>query len=364
MGPHGEVIAIRNGDLEQHVSAAVAYAVWQYWQATRDGAFLLGCGAEMLLETARFWASRARLEADGLHHIRNVIGPDEYHEGVDDNAYTNCMARWNIERGLETAALLGRRWPQHWSELATNLNLAGDELEAWRTVAASMFLPQDPAGLLEQFAGYFGLEDIDLSAFAARTAPLDVLLGAERTRRSQVIKQADVLMLMALLPDVFPQAVQERNFDYYEPRCGHGSSLSPPIYCLVAARLGRIEVAERYFQETAAIDLNDSMGNSAAGLHMGALGGLSQAAVFGFGGLRFRQDGLAFTPHLPEGWHRLHFPLRWRSRRLTVDISRERQVLEVSLKQGRPLKIYAGTASYRVEQGQPVVVPLQGEGWV
>jgi trehalose/maltose hydrolase-like predicted phosphorylase len=363
MGPHGEVIAIRNGDLEQHISAAVAFATWQHWQATHDVDFLVRCGGEIVLEAARFWASRARKETDGLHHIRNVIGPDEYHEGVDDNAYTNYMARWNIERGLETACLLELRWPQRWRELAARLNLADDELEAWRSIAASVFLPQgSSSGLIEQFSGFFGLEDIDLSASAARAAPMDVLLGPERTRRSQVIKQADVLMLMALLPDAFSEPVKERNFDYYESRCGHGSSLSPPVHSLVAARLGRTEVAERYFQETAAIDLSDSMGNSAAGLHMGALGGLWQAAVFGFGGVKLEEDGLRFTPHLPDNWQQLRFPLRWRGRGLSVTISREGQVLEVRLAYGRPIKVYAGAASYRLEHRRPVVAPLQGQG--
>jgi trehalose/maltose hydrolase-like predicted phosphorylase len=357
--PHGEVIAIRNGDLEQHVSSAVAYGTWQYWQATRDVEFLHDVGAEILLETARFWASRAQREDDGLFHIRGVIGPDEYHEAVDDNAYTNYLARWNLERGLETAGLLSKRWPGRWQELKAKLALGELEIEDRRNVAASLFLPLEPeSGLIEQFSGYLGLEDIDMASFETRTAPMDVLLGTQRTRRSQVIKQADVLMLMALLPEAFPQAIKERNFDYYEPRCGHGSSLSPPIHALVAAHLGRLDLAERYFHQTAAIDLSDSMGNSAAGLHLGALGGLWQAAVFGFGGLRPHQNGLEINPRLPASWLSLRFPLRWRARRLTVEISQEHKLMEVSLKQGKPMSIYADNASFRVEMGQPVVVPL------
>jgi len=359
IGPRGEVIAIRSGDLEHHVSAAVAYAVWQYWQATHDVDFLLRYGAEILLETARFWASRCRLEEDGLYHIRNVIGPDEYHEGVDDNAYNNCLAAWNIERGLETADLLARRWPERWQDLAGELRLNAAELERWHSTATAMRIPRDPrTALLEQFAGYFGLEQVDLSDFAARTAPMDVLLGAERTRRSQVIKQADVTMLLALLPEVFTPESRKHNFEYYESRCGHGSSLSPPIHAWVAARLGLMELAMRYFRETAAIDLNDSMGNSASGLHMAALGGLWQATVFGFGGLTLRADGLSFEPHLPEGWNRLCFPVQWRRRRLTVELSRTRQALEVKLEHGSPMTIYAGGAAHRLAQGKPVVAPL------
>jgi trehalose/maltose hydrolase-like predicted phosphorylase len=358
LGPRAEVIAIRSGDLEHHVSAAVAYAVWQYWQATRDVDFLLQYGAEILLETARFWASRCRLEGDG-YHIRNVIGPDEYHEDVDDNAYTNRLAVWNIERGLETADLLARRWPERCHNLTAELRLNSAELERWRSAATAMRVLVDPkTALLEQFEGYFGLEQIDLSVFAGRTAPMDVLLGPERTRRSQVIKQADVTMLMALLPEAFTPESSRNNFQYYEVRCGHGSSLSPPIHAWVAARLGLIDIAMRYFRETAAIDLNDSMSNSASGLHMAALGGLWQATVFGFGGLALHEDGLSLEPHLPEGWNRLCFPVQWRRRRLTVELSRARQVLEVKLERGSPMTIYAGGVSHRLAEGTPVVVAL------
>ena len=125
IGPDRMVVAVLCGRQEQHISADVAYAVWQYWQATGDDDFLLEAGAEILLETGRFWASRAGLEADGCCHIRGVIGPDEYHEDIDDNAYTNVMARWNIRRALDIAALLRERWPARWTSLAGRLASGG-----------------------------------------------------------------------------------------------------------------------------------------------------------------------------------------------------------------------------------------------
>src|SRR4029077_1715112 len=115
IGPDGNLVEVLCGTQEQHISADIAYAVWQYWEATGDDDFMRDAGAEILLETARFWASRAGLEADGKRHIRDVIGPDEYHEHIDDNAYTNVMARWNIRRGIEMAALLRARWPERWA---------------------------------------------------------------------------------------------------------------------------------------------------------------------------------------------------------------------------------------------------------
>ncbi|HWO72587.1 MAG TPA: glycoside hydrolase family 65 protein, partial [Dehalococcoidia bacterium] len=140
LGPHGEVIAIRNGDLEKHVSAAIPYAVWRYWLATHDEDFLLRGGAEVMLETARFWASCARLEPDGQFHIRHVIGPDEYHEDVDDNAYTNYMARWTIERAIDTARLLSERHPPEWRDLAAKTGLTDQELADWERVASALYL--------------------------------------------------------------------------------------------------------------------------------------------------------------------------------------------------------------------------------
>ncbi|HZU06289.1 MAG TPA: glycosyl hydrolase family 65 protein [Chloroflexota bacterium] len=355
IGPDGQVIVIRAGTDEQHISADVAYAVWQYWQATGDTAFLLEAGAEIILETARFWASRATLEADGRYHIRGVIGPDEYHEGVDDNAYTNGMAQWNLERGVEVARLLARRWPERWAALEQRLGLTALEIAQWEEVAARLVTGLDPTThLIEQFAGYFALEPIDLAAYEPRTAPMDVLLGPERTRRSQVIKQADVVMLLALLWERYPPEVREANFRYYEPRCGHGSSLSPPVHALVAARLGLVELAERYFHQTAAIDLDDTMGNAALGVHIGALGGLWQATVLGFAGLALRPDGLAFTPHLPPRWRALQFSVQWRGRRVRVRIAQEPALFTATLERGRPLTIAVGTCRYRLGPGQAI----------
>jgi len=247
--PDGRVLRVLSGSLEQHISADVAYAVWQYWQASRDDRFLLDAGAEILLETARFWASRATREPDGAYHICGVIGPDEYHEDVDDNAFTNVMAAWNIARALDVVAFLHEAHAERWSALARALDLTDDELARWRDVGAGLLIGYHPAsGLLEQFRVFFSLEEIDLRQYEGRTVPMDVVLGRERTQRSQVVKQADVVALLALLGEEFPARVSEANLRYYEPRCGHGSSLSRSMHAIVAARLGDVSMAERYFR--------------------------------------------------------------------------------------------------------------------
>ena len=231
--PGGQFVEVLSGKQEHHITADVAYAVWQYLHVSGDDTFLLEAGAEILLETARFWASRATRGADGKRHIRLVMGPDEYHEGVDDNAYTNVMARWNIARGLDVCALLRERWPDRWTGLSAQLDLRDAELARWREVAETLVTGLDPAtGVIEQFAGFFALEPIDLTQYPDRHTPMDVQLGYERVKRTQVIKQADVVALLALLPEEFDQAVQRVNFRTYEPRCGHGSSLSRAMHAV------------------------------------------------------------------------------------------------------------------------------------
>jgi kojibiose phosphorylase len=314
--PTGEVVAIWTGQREHHISADVAYAVDQYVRATGDQEFLLRRGAEILIETARFWASRGAWGDDGRFHIEHVIGPDEYHEDVNDNAYTNLMAQWNLELARDAASWMRERHPDSWAELAARLRLDGEEPRHWEEIARAMYTGFNPATrLYEEFRGYFQLEDLDLNAYAGRRLPMDLLLGKERLERTQIVKQPDVVMALYLLWDRFPPDVREANFRYYEPRTGHGSSLSPPIHAAVAARLGDLERALKYFDQTCAIDLSETGSFAARGIHIGALGGLWQSAILGFAGLSVGPEGFSLSPQLPEAWRRIAFAARWHGRR-------------------------------------------------
>ena len=355
IGPDRRVVKILCGRQEQHISADIAYAVWQYWLATADEEFLLDAGAEIILETGRFWSSRTGLEEDGLNHIRGVIGPDEYHEQIDDNAYTNVMARWNIRRALEVAALLGSRWPDTWQALSSRLGLNANELEDWAAVADSMATGLVvETGIYEQFAGFFDLERIDLANYAGRSVPMDVVLGRERTGKSQIIKQADVVALLALLPTEFAGQSGAANFRFYEPLCSQASSLSPPMHGLVAARLGQTDMARRYLERTASIDLADTHVAIDGGLHIAALGGIWLMTVFGFAGLSLLDDGLAFEPKLPENWRSLTFPVQWRRRHLRIRIGQTARVIEATLEQGEPMTIHVTGVPHRLSRNQAV----------
>jgi trehalose/maltose hydrolase-like predicted phosphorylase len=361
VAPDRRVVPVLCGMQEQHITADVAFAVWQYWQATADEGFLLEAGAEILLEVGRFWSSRAQTESDGVSHIRGVIGPDEYHETIDDNAFTNVMARWAIRRALDLAELVRSRWPEAWTSLASRLKLDEAELAQWRHTAETLATGLDAkTGLYEQFAGFFTLEQIDLTPYKDRPVPMDIVLGRDRIKRSQVVKQADVVALLGLLPEEFPGTLAAANFRYYEPRCSHGSSLSRPMHGLAAARLGDADMALDYFKATAATDLASTHVSISSGVHIAALGGLWQMAVFGFAGLSLHADTVALDPKLPISWDSLKFSIRWRCRSLTIRIDQEKRVVEAMLDDGEPMTLVIQGLPHEMVRDRPLRARFTG----
>ena len=320
----GDPIPILCGELEQHISADVAYAVWGYWRATGDDAFMRDYGAEILLSTAAFWASLAEPGPGGRYEIRGVMGPDEYHERVDNNAFTNAMARWNIEAALEVWEWLLERWPQKAKELEERLGTNGDERARWGEIAQHLYIPQDAAsGLIEQFQGFFSLEEVDLEGLSPRTRSLQAILGRDGVQKTQVLKQPDVLMLLFLLRDRYDERTVRANWDYYEPRTDHefGSSLGPAIHAALACELGELEAAYRHFMRAALVDLVDLRGNTADGIHAASAGGLWQAIVFGFAGLELTPEGPVARPRLPVHWRRLRFSVQYQGKRYRFDLA-------------------------------------------
>ncbi|MGC9399505.1 MAG: glycoside hydrolase family 65 protein [Anaerolineae bacterium] len=312
----GELVRIWSGDIEIHIAADVAYAVHQYWRVTGDDAFMRDYGAEIVLDTARFWASRAEWNAArGVYEITDVIGPDEYHDHVNNNAFTNRMARWNLETALDVLAWLRREHPAKADELAARLDLSAERLAQWADVIGCLCVPYDPeTGLFEQFEGFFGLRDVDLEDYEPRDQSLQAILGIEGVQDYQILKQADVLMLLYLLCEAYDRKTMRVNWDYYTPRTDHtyGSSLGPAIQAALAARMGAVEEAYEHFMRAARTDLLNVRGNTDEGIHAASAGGLWQAAVFGFGGVRLTAEGLTAEPRLPPTWTRLAFRLRYR----------------------------------------------------
>jgi len=303
-GPHGQVIPIATGAHEEHVVADVAWAAERYVTWTGDNTFLAGAGRDLLVDTARYWASRIRCDPTGRGHIDQLMGPDEYHQLVDDNAYTNVMARWNLRRG---------------AEVITQTEGNSQEAETWRALADCLIDGWDPGrGLYEQFAGYFDLEPLVMREIGTPPLAVDMMLGGERVAASQLIKQADVLMMYALVPDEVVPGSLGSCLAFYEPRTAHGSSLSPAISAALLARAGEPERALELFRLAARLDLDDLTGTTAGGLHLATMGGVWQALAYGFLGLRAETDALAIDPSLPEEWSAVGLRFKFRGRRVGV----------------------------------------------
>jgi trehalose/maltose hydrolase-like predicted phosphorylase len=304
--PHGELVPILTGTREEHIVADVAWAAACYIDWTGDQTFATGPGRELIVQTARWWASRIEQDTDGTGHIRGVLGPDEYHENVDDNAYTNVMARWNLKRAAAAGVgVVDERERRHWLELADSI------VDGY-----------DPAtGIYEQFDGFHALEPLLISQLVPQLpVAADMLLGHARTRASQVVKQADVLMLHYLVPDEIAAGSLEPNLDFYGPRTAHGSTLSPGVHATLLARAGRLAEALEMLRLTARIDLDDIGHTTAGGLHLAAMGSVWRTMVLGFAGLRPVGDALAIDPVLAPGWDTLEVRVRFRNSRVHVRV--------------------------------------------
>jgi trehalose/maltose hydrolase-like predicted phosphorylase len=320
---HTKLVRIWTGDIEIHISADIAHATYQYWQATGDDEWFIEKGVELILDTAKFWASRAKWNADASRYEYNdVIGPDEYHEHVDNNAYTNRMAQWNLQTALEALEWLKGRAPAKANELIERLDLGDQRLEIWRKVIEKIYLHIEPSGLIEQFEGYYQRKDIDLAALEPRTKSAQEIFGIEGCNETQILKQPDVLMLQYVLRDHYSDESVRANYDYYNPRTDHtyGSSLGPSIQAIVACMMGYPEDAYEHFIRAVRADLRDVRGNAGDGIHAASSGGTWQTVVFGFGGLRVTPEGWTAQPRLPKHWKRLAFKFFHRGKIHEVDL--------------------------------------------
>jgi kojibiose phosphorylase len=319
-----QMIRIWTGDIEIHISTDIAYAVWQYWLLNRDDDFLVKQGAEIILDTARFWASRLEWDQTrGLFVLTDVIGPDEYHEHVDNNAFTNYFVRWHLRLAAQVANLVKEQNTEAAQQLLDRLGLKNETLERWQQMADKIFFPiNEDTGLIEQFEGYLDKKDIDLAALEPRTESIQSLLGIEGVNKTQALKQPDVMMLIHLLQEDFDTATFRANYEYYTPRTDwtYGSSLGPSIQSILDTRVGHSEEAYSSFIRAARVDLDDLRNNTADGIHGASAGGVWQAVVFGFAGLRVSQEEWTLTPNLPAHWKRLAFKFVWQGEEITIDL--------------------------------------------
>jgi alpha,alpha-trehalose phosphorylase len=333
-----------------HISADIADAVIRYVDATGDEAFNRGPGMELLVHTARLWHSLGHRDAQGRFRIDGVTGPDEYSAVVDNNVYTNLMARQN----LLAAADVVDRHPYH----ARQLGIDAEEAGAWRDAAAEMLIPYDETLRVHpQDQEFTGHEVWDFAGTPPGKYPLLLHFPYFDLYRKQVVKQADLVLAMYLCGNAFTAEEKVRNFEYYEPLTVRDSSLSACTQAVMAAEVGHVELAFDYLGEAALMDLRDLEHNTRDGLHIASLAGAWIAVVGGLGGLRHRDGVVGFAPRLPQALSRLAFTVLIRGRRLRVEVTDTE--VTYSLADGEPLEVLHYQEKVRLSAGKPETRPIQ-----
>jgi alpha,alpha-trehalase len=361
--------------LQCHVNAAIAYNVWQYYQATHDLEFLSHFGAELILEIARFWASIAQYNPHiDRYEILGVVGPDEYHTaypdatspGLNNNAYTNIMAVWALCRALEVVALLPA---DRGDELQEILGFTASEYQQWDDMSRKMLVPFHEDGIISQFEGYERLAEFDWEGYSRQYGDiqrLDRILGAEgdTPNRYKCSKQADVLMLFYLfsadelgslftrLGYAFPYETIPRNIAYYMARTSHGSTLSRVVHSWVLSRADR-ERSWQLFTQALASDVADVQGGTTAeGIHLGAMGGTVDLIQCCYTGIEIRGDVLYVHPCLPEELTRLRFNIRYRDQSLTFDITPDTLTVSSLPGTATAITMSVNDVLYRLDSGK------------
>jgi alpha,alpha-trehalose phosphorylase len=328
-----------------HVNADIADAVRRYVAATGDREFEQGPALELLVETARLWASLGHHDAQGRFRIDGVTGPDEYTALVDNNVFTNLMAA----RNLRTAADVASRYP----ERAAALEVDRAEIASWRAAADAIVVPFDAElGVTAQSEGFTRYRPWDFDGTPPENYPLLLHYPYYLLYSRQVVKQADLVFALYACGDTFDREQKRRDFEFYDAITVRDSSLSASIQAIVAAEVGYVDLAYEYLRETALVDLHDLSGNTADGLHLAALSGTWLAVVAGFGGMRDHGETLSFMPALPAAISRLTFRLVYRGRELCIEIGTGRVRYELSA--GDAIDVLHRGVPVALRPGQPV----------
>jgi len=316
-----------------HISPDITYAISKYYQATKDWEFIENYGGEMVLEIAKFIESRVHLNVfKDQYEIIRVLGPDEWHENVDNNTFTNYQCKFALEKAIEFYNQLKSKNPSKCSDLIKELNINKDRINQWENIVSKLYIhkPHEDTLLIEQFDGFFNLEDITPEALSKRLINPEEYWGWPNgiAVSTQVSKQADILQLLVMHDHLYSDNIVKENYYYYEKRCRNGSSLSPAMHAIIASKIGDESEALRYFYKSATVDLfntNESVvgGTFIGGIHTAAAGGIWQVLVLGFAGLSFNDDSIEINPRLPEDFDSLEFNITYKKEKFHLTIYNE-----------------------------------------
>lgn len=337
------------GTAQFHINADIAFAIKRYMEATEDHDFLKHFGAEILFETARFWVDLGHFspKKNGQFSINSVTGPDEYTILVDNNTYTNMMAREHLRFASEVAVWLQGEDPSAYAALVKKIGLGNGELVAWRNAAEKMYLPSaEKDGVTPQDDSFLTKAVWDFDNVPKENYPLLLHYHPLVIDRHQVCKQPDLILAEFLLHDQFDHEQKRRDYDYYEKITTHDSSLSPCIFGILASEAGYPDKAYAYFSDSATTDLDNIKGNTKDGIHAANMAGSWMSIVFGFAGMRISNGILSFSPTIPEQWTRYYFHVMFRARSLKVSVGRT--YTDIQLLSGEAINVVLNCKALRL----------------
>jgi len=352
------------GEEEIHITADIVHGIWTYYIASLDTNFLINYAAPIIFETARFWVSRLEYnEKNDYYELSNIIGPDEYHEHIKNNAFTNWMAKWNLQKAVELFHWLCTHHGNTFKITNQSLNISNEEIDIWATTAKKIhILYNAETKLFEEFENYFQLRDVSVTEWDDKDMPIyPEGYGDFNCSETMLVKQADVVALLYILSDEFNDEIKKINFDYYEPKTMHASSLSTSIHAIMAIETHNKEKALKYFEYSSCIDLYDHKGSTQDGIHMAAAGGTWQAVVFGFSGLRVKNRKLIFRPWLPKNWQEIRFKLKWHGDNLETTIRKNKAEFLWASEKLEPLNIEVMDKAWLLPPNEKVTISFVPE---
>jgi maltose phosphorylase len=328
---------------EIHRNGAIAFAIHNYIRYTGDENYLAEYGLEVLIAIARFWKQRITWSAEKQQYVMlGVTGPNEYENNINNNWYTNTIAVWCLTYTISSINLVERHQPQNWQTIALKTKFdQSEEIKDWQKIIDKMFYPKaDQLGIFLQQDGYLDKEQLLVKDLSSNDRPLNQKWSWDRILRSCFIKQADVLQGLYFFEDDYDLETIRRNYDFYEPRTVHESSLSPCVHAIIAAKLGDLDRAYEFYLRTSRLDLDDYNNDTEDGLHITSMAGTWLSVVEGFGGMRIRNKSLYLNPVLPKNWKSYTFKIGFRSNKITVKVTAEKIYLSNHGKQSLTLGIF------------------------
>ncbi|MCD1258120.1 family 65 glycosyl hydrolase [Paenibacillus athensensis] len=352
----------QHSNLQLHVGTAISYGIWHYDKIIGDKEFIRTKGIEMLLQISRFYASRGQWgQRSGKFGYYGVMGPDEFQLMVNNNCYINYMAKKLFEYTLEVVREMKAEAADAYASVAAQVGVTDEELANWQHLADHMAIPYEAeTGIYEEHDGFFDMPHIDIHSIPVTDFPLYSNWSYDRLYRYDMIKQPDVLMFMFLYNQEFTREAKTANYNYYEPRTIHESSLSPSIHSIIASEIGKHEEAYQFFEFATRLDLDNYNRNTREGLHTTSIAAAWMNIVYGFGGMRSDGDMLLFQPSIPQAWSSYSFKLLYKGAAISVAVNREQVTIKAAGDSAVDIQVYDQTYSIGADG---ITLPVPAE-WV